>query len=72
MLAISTSALASSGVVGATQRFLVFVSTIDNFDAKMGAVETAIESAGDSEFAEVAALHVKLLTTPPEYPEQDS
>lgn len=50
----------------------VFVSTIDNFDAKMGAVETAIESAGDSEFAEVAALHVKLLTTPPEYPKQDS
>ncbi len=45
----------------------VFVSTIDNFDAKMGAVEASLRSAGDAEFVEVGALRVKLLTPKPQY-----
>lgn len=45
----------------------VFVSTIDNFDAKMGAVEAALSSAGDSEFVEVPALHSKILAPKPQY-----
>lgn len=39
----------------------VFVSNIDNFDAKMGAIAAAMGI--DSEFVDVPALHVKLLTT---------
>lgn len=42
----------------------VFVSSIDNFDAKMGAVEYALRNAGDSEFVEVGALKSKILSTP--------
>lgn len=43
----------------------IFVSTIDNFDAKMGAVEASLRSAGDTEFVEVGALKVKMLTDKP-------
>ncbi len=43
----------------------VFVSTIDNFDAKMGAIETALRSAAGAEFVEVGALKTKILTEPP-------
>ncbi len=39
----------------------IFVSNIDNFDAKMGALEAAL-AEGDSEFVEVPALRVKVLT----------
>ncbi len=42
----------------------VFVSAIDNFDAKMGAIEAALAGAGDSEFVEVGALRSKILATP--------
>lgn len=43
----------------------VFVSTIDNFDAKMGAVEAAIAQSSGSEFVEVPALGVKVLAAKP-------
>lgn len=43
----------------------IFVSTIDNFDAKMGAVDASLRSAGDTEFVEVGALKVKMLTDKP-------
>ena len=42
----------------------VFVSSIDNFDAKMGAIEAALASAQGSEFVEVGALRAKILTAP--------
>lgn len=45
----------------------VFVSTIDNFDAKMGALEAALDSAEGSEFVEVPALKVKMLADAPDY-----
>lgn len=45
----------------------VFVANIDNFDAKMGAVQAALRSAGDSEFVEVGALRVKVLTAKVEH-----
>jgi len=41
----------------------IFVSSIDNFDAKMGAVEAAIANAEGAEFVEVAALRSKVLST---------
>ena len=44
----------------------VFVSNIDNFDAKMGAIEAAIE-ADTSEFVDVPALRVKVLATKPNH-----
>ena len=47
----------------------VFVSCVDNFDARMGAVEAALDSAGADEFVEVAALRSKLLTRKPEHGE---
>lgn len=43
----------------------VFVSNIDNFDAKMGAVAAAM--SGESEFVDVPALRVKILTSKPEH-----
>ena len=45
----------------------VFVSTIDNFDAKMGALEAALDTAEGAEFVEVPALKVKLLADRPDY-----
>lgn len=45
----------------------VFVSNIDNFDAKMGAVEAALASAGGDEFVEVGALRSKILTAKVEH-----
>lgn len=48
----------------------VFVSCVDNFDAKMGALEAAIEASLGDEFAEVGALRSKVLTLKPEYPPQ--
>ncbi len=45
----------------------VFVSCVDNLDARMGAVEAALSQTGDSEFVEVAALRAKLLTSKPEH-----
>lgn len=45
----------------------VFVSNIDNFDAKLGALETAIDSGAGSEFVEVPALKVKMLAKAPNY-----
>ena len=45
----------------------VFVSTIDNFDAKMGAVEAALRSACGAEFVEVGALKTKVLAEKPEH-----
>ena len=44
----------------------VFVSNIDNFDAKMGAIEAAID-ADASEFVDVPALRVKVLATKPNH-----
>ena len=42
----------------------VFVSNIDNFDAKMGSVEAALSSAqNENEFTEVPALRIKMLTS---------
>ncbi len=49
----------------------VFVSSIDNFDAKLGAVEAAIRSSEGAEFVEVGALRMKVLATPPLYPEKE-
>ncbi len=43
----------------------VFVSTIDNFDAKMGAIEAAIRSAAGAEFVDVGALKAKILVDDP-------
>ena len=43
----------------------IFVSTIDNFDAKMGAVDTALRSANGAEFVDVGALKVRMLTEKP-------
>lgn len=48
----------------------VFVSCIDNFDARMGAVEAALSDAGEAEFIEVAALRSKLLAVKVEYPQE--
>ena len=45
----------------------VFVSNVDNFDAKMGAIEAALASAGDAEFVEVGALRAKVLSEKPQY-----
>lgn len=45
----------------------VFVSNVDNFDAKMGAIESALASAGDAEFVEVGALRTKVLAEKPQY-----
>ncbi len=45
----------------------VFVANVDNFDAKMGAVEAALSVAGDSEFVEVGALRSKILAHKPQY-----
>ena len=42
-------------------------STIDNFDAKMGALEAALDTAEGAEFVEVPALKVKLLADRPDY-----
>ena len=47
----------------------VFVSTIDNFDAKMGALETALDSSEGMQFVEVPALKVKMLADSPDYGE---
>ena len=49
----------------------VFVSNIDNFDAKMGALETALDSAENSEFVEVPALKIKMLAESPDYSKQE-
>ncbi len=43
----------------------VFVSTIDNFDAKMGAIETAMRNAAGAEFVDVGALKTKILVDEP-------
>ncbi|MBE6412823.1 MAG: HD domain-containing protein [Opitutales bacterium] len=43
----------------------IFVSTIDNFDAKMGALDASLRSAGDAEFVDVGALKTKVLTEKP-------
>lgn len=42
----------------------IFVANIDNFDAKMGAVEAAL-AQDEGEFVEVPALRVKMLATKP-------
>lgn len=41
----------------------VFVSNVDYFDARMGAVEMALNSPESGEFTEVPALRVKILTS---------
>lgn len=41
----------------------VFVSNVDYFDARMGAVEMVINSAGAAEFVESPALRAKILTS---------
>lgn len=50
----------------------VFVSTIDNFDAKMGALETALDSSEGMQFVEVPALKVKMLADAPDYGEDSN
>jgi len=50
----------------------VFVSTIDNFDAKMGALETALDSSEGMQFVEVPALKVKMLADSPDYGEDSN
>ena len=45
----------------------VFVSTIDNFDAKMGALEAAVSAANGDEFVDVGALRSKILTPKPQH-----
>ncbi len=47
----------------------VFVSSIDNLDAKLGAVESAIRNAEGAEFVDVPALRLKVLATPPIHPQ---
>ena len=45
----------------------VFVSNVDYFDARMGAVKAALDSSAGSEFVDVPALKSKLLSTPVDY-----
>ncbi len=47
----------------------IFVSNIDNFDAKMGAMEAAL-AQGSGEFIDVPALRVKVLAQKPSHAEE--